>query len=177
MFANITIQGTGGMALVVPSEAVIDTGRRTVVIVRRTGGFVPVEVRLGRETGEWTQILEGIEVGDPVVASGQFLIDSEASLSGIIERLEAAPPQPSTDDELAAASGRIRAINTESRTLTIEHGPVPEMNWPPMTMDFAVQRPGQLRGLRSGNRVEFRFQRRQQGNRYMIDRIRKVSDE
>ncbi|MEO1168774.1 MAG: efflux RND transporter periplasmic adaptor subunit [Pseudomonadota bacterium] len=177
MFANITIQGTGGMALTVPSEAVIDTGRRTVVIVRREGGFVPVEVRRGRETGEWTEVLEGIEVGDAVVASGQFLIDSEASLSGVIERLDAAPPNPPTDDELASATGRIRSIDTEQRMLTIEHGPVPEMNWPPMTMGFAVEGPRQLRGLRPGNRVEFRFQRRQQGDRYVIDSITKVSDQ
>jgi Cu(I)/Ag(I) efflux system membrane fusion protein len=92
MFANVTIQGTGGMALVVPSEAVIDTGRRKVVIVRRNGAFVPVNVQTGRELGEWTQILSGIQTGDQVVASGQFLIDSEASLSGFVDRM--AQPNP-----------------------------------------------------------------------------------
>jgi len=92
MFANVTIQGTGGMALVVPSEAVIDTGRRKVVIVRRNGAFVPVNVQTGRELGEWTQILSGVQAGDQVVASGQFLIDSEASLSGFVDRM--AQPNP-----------------------------------------------------------------------------------
>ena len=87
MFANVTIQGTGGMALVVPSEAVIDTGRRKVVIVRRNGAFQPVNVQTGREFGEWTQILSGVQRGDQVVASGQFLIDSEASLSGFVARM------------------------------------------------------------------------------------------
>jgi Cu(I)/Ag(I) efflux system membrane fusion protein len=87
MFANVTVQGTGGSALVVPSEAVIDTGRRKVVIVRRNEAFLPVEVRTGRELGEWTQILSGVQRGDQVVASGQFLIDSEASLSGFIARM------------------------------------------------------------------------------------------
>ena len=48
MFADVTILGTGGMALVVPSEAVIDTGRRQVVAVRRNGAFIPAEVRTGR---------------------------------------------------------------------------------------------------------------------------------
>lgn len=177
MFVNITIQGTGGLALAVPSEAVINTGRRAVVIVSREGRFVPVEVHMGRETGEWTEILEGIEVGEAVVASGQFLIDSEASLSGIIERLEASPSGPAADDDLVAATGRIRAIDSEQRTLTIEHGPIPEMNWPPMTMGFAVENPQHIRGLRPGNRVEFRFQRQLQGNRYVIDSITKVSDQ
>ena len=176
MFANITIQGTGGMALTVPSEAVIDTGRRVVVIVRREGGFVPVEVRTGRETSEWIEILEGIEVGDEVVASGQFLIDSEASLSGVIERLDRSPPQPAAEDDTAAARGVVRAIDNEARTVTIEHGPVPEMNWPPMTMAFGLSNPRQLRGIRPGNRVEFSFDRERQGNRHMLERIEKVAD-
>lgn len=176
MFANITIQGTGGMALSVPSEAVIDTGRRVVVIVRRDSGFIPVEVRTGRETSEWAEILEGIAVGDEVVASGQFLIDSEASLSGVVERLERNPPQPAADDDTAAARGVVRSIDNEARTVTIEHGPVPEMNWPPMTMAFGLSNPRQLRGIRPGNRVEFRFERRQQGDRYMLERIEKVAD-
>ena len=54
MFANVRILGTGGMALVVPSEAVIETGRRKVVLVRRNDAFLPVEVVTGREAGEMT---------------------------------------------------------------------------------------------------------------------------
>ena len=87
MFATVAIQGTGGTALVVPSEAVIDTGRRKIVIVRRNGAFQPVAVQTGRELGEWTQIVSGVARGDQVVASGQFLIDSEASLSGFMARM------------------------------------------------------------------------------------------
>ena len=92
MFANVTLQGTGGMAIVVPSEAVIDTGRRQVVIVKRGGAFVPQEVRIGRDQDEWTEVLSGLQPGEQVVASGQFLIDSEASLSGFMNRLQ--PGQP-----------------------------------------------------------------------------------
>lgn len=77
------------MALVVPSEAVIDTGRRQVVIVRRGSSFVPLEIRAGREFAEWTEVISGLRPGEKVVASGQFLIDSEASLTGVISRLEA----------------------------------------------------------------------------------------
>jgi membrane fusion protein, copper/silver efflux system len=171
MFANITIQGTGGMALVIPSEALIDTGRRTVVIVKRESGFVPVEVRVGREAGEWTQILEGIESGDEVVSSGQFLIDSEASLSGIIERLSATSAATAPNPEKASATGRVRAINTPQNTVSIQHGPVPAMNWPPMTMTFGIREPGQLRGLSAGDRVQFRFRRRQEGDQYIIEQI------
>jgi Cu(I)/Ag(I) efflux system membrane fusion protein len=93
MFANVTLQGTGGMAIVVPSEAVIDTGRRQVVIVKRDGSFVPQEVKVGRDYDEWTEILAGLQPGEVVVASGQFLIDSEASLQGMISRLQATQGQ------------------------------------------------------------------------------------
>ena len=88
MFANVTLQGAGGMAIVVPSEAVIDTGRRQVVIVKRAGSFVPQEVKVGRDSDQWTEILAGLQPGEQVVASGQFLIDSEASLQGLISRLQ-----------------------------------------------------------------------------------------
>lgn len=177
MFANITIQGTGGMALVVPSEAVIDTGRRRVVIVRRDSGFVPFEVRTGREAGEWTQILEGIDVGDEVVTSGQFLIDSEASLSGIIERLSATSAATAPNPEMASATGRIRAINTPQDTVSIQHGPVPAMDWPPMTMNFGIREPNQLRGLSTGDRVQFHFRQRQEGDRYVIEHIERATEQ
>jgi Cu(I)/Ag(I) efflux system membrane fusion protein len=94
MFANIQIQGTGGMALVVPSESVIDTGKRKIVIVRRKGAFFPAEVTTGRVTGPRAQILTGLSPGDEVVASGQFLIDSEASISGVMARLNQRQPTP-----------------------------------------------------------------------------------
>lgn len=95
MFANVALQGAGGRATVVPSEAVIDTGRRQVVIVRRNGSFIPQEVKTGRDVDEWTEIVAGLQPGQDVVASGQFLIDSEASLSGFLSRLSNNPPVPS----------------------------------------------------------------------------------
>ena len=96
MFANVTLQGTGGMALVVPSEAVIDTGRRQVVVVKRGGSFIPQEVKAGRDVDQWTEIVAGLQAGDDVVASGQFLIDSEASLQGFLSRLQTNQTVPAT---------------------------------------------------------------------------------
>lgn len=88
MFANVSLQGTGGTALVVPSEAVIDTGRRQVVVVKRGNSFMPQEVKTGRDVNQWTEIVAGLSPGEDVVASGQFLIDSEASLQGFLSRLQ-----------------------------------------------------------------------------------------
>src|SRR3546814_18847552 len=87
MFANLTIGGAATGGLVVPSEAVITTGRRNVVIVQRNGGFIPVAVELGRPVGDRTETRRGLNLNDLVVVSGQFLSDSQASLAGIVERL------------------------------------------------------------------------------------------
>ncbi|CAB3787305.1 Cation efflux system protein CusB [Paraburkholderia caffeinitolerans] len=79
--------------LVVPAEAVITTGRRSLVIVRNGDGRLqPVEVGIGREAGDQTVIASGLTEGQQVVASGQFLIDSEASLKSVLPRLEGGQP-------------------------------------------------------------------------------------
>jgi Cu(I)/Ag(I) efflux system membrane fusion protein len=84
MFATVHLAGVAQPALSVPSEAVIRTGTRALVMLAGPGGrFQPVEVRLGREAGGRSEILAGLSEGDKVVASGQFLIDSEASLAGL----------------------------------------------------------------------------------------------
>lgn len=87
MFANVTFGGDPRPALVVPSEAVIRTGTRAIVMLAMDDGrYHPAEVRTGREGGGRTEIVAGLAVGERVVASGQFLLDSEASLTGIAVR-------------------------------------------------------------------------------------------
>ena len=74
--------------MLIPSEAVIATGTRQVVIVDAgEGRFRAQEVRLGDEADGRTSVLEGLHDKDAVVLSGQFLIDSEASLTGTLARL------------------------------------------------------------------------------------------
>ncbi len=81
-------EGAGGASLIVPSDAVIGSGERARVIVRHGDAhFAPVAVRTGRSRGGRTEILAGLEGGEQVVVSGQFLLDSEASLAGGLERL------------------------------------------------------------------------------------------
>ena len=87
MFATVHLGDTPRTALLVPSEAVIRTGKRTLVMLAETKGhYQPAEVRIGRDTGGQTEILAGLRAGEKVVASGQFLLDSEASLTGIAPR-------------------------------------------------------------------------------------------
>ncbi|KAB2852086.1 MAG: efflux RND transporter periplasmic adaptor subunit, partial [Sphingopyxis terrae] len=85
--ANVTLGGDAKPALLVPSEAVIRTGTRSIVMLATGDGrYHPAEVQTGREGGGQTEILQGLAVGERVVASGQFLLDSEASLTGIAVR-------------------------------------------------------------------------------------------
>ncbi|HEX2814423.1 MAG TPA: efflux RND transporter periplasmic adaptor subunit [Sphingopyxis sp.] len=87
MFASVALGGDAKPALLVPSEAVIRTGTRTIVMLEMGDGrYHPAEVETGREGGGKTEILRGLAAGEKVVVSGQFLLDSEASLTGIAVR-------------------------------------------------------------------------------------------
>lgn len=85
MTAQVRLAQTSGQAVLqVPSEALIRTGKRVLVMLAEEGGrYRPVEVEVGVENQDQTVILGGLQEGQQVVASGQFLLDSEASLSGI----------------------------------------------------------------------------------------------
>lgn len=75
---------TDESGLFVPTEAVIRTGKRVLVMLAEAGGkFRPVEVITGHEMGSQTLIREGLEENQEIVVSGQFLLDSEASFLGI----------------------------------------------------------------------------------------------
>ncbi len=90
-------------ALLIPSEAVIQTGKRVVVMLAEDRGkFRPVEVEIGIESNGQTEIKRGLQAGQRVVVSSQFLIDSEASLKGVEARLngDPTPPTPSVKGRL-----------------------------------------------------------------------------
>lgn len=89
MYANVKLYpGIKSDVLFVPREAVINSGRMTRVLVAKEGGkFYAREVKTGIESGDYTEILDGLKEGEKVVVSGQFLIDSEASLKGSLTRM------------------------------------------------------------------------------------------
>jgi membrane fusion protein, copper/silver efflux system len=84
MFVTVRLATPGQSALTVPSEAIIQTGRRSVVMLAdANGAFRPVDVEVGLETNGRSEIKRGLQAGQKVVVSGQFLVDSEASLRGM----------------------------------------------------------------------------------------------
>ena len=167
--ADVALDGASRMALALPTEAVIRGGARALVLVAAgEGRYRPTEVTLGRESGELTEVLSGLAEGDQVVASGQFLIDSEASLQGLLSRLAApqdqadATPLHQADNVVSLrqadnavllheADAVIDAIDGEEATLT--HGPFKTLEMPGMTMAFPLARPELAQGLKAGDRV------------------------
>lgn len=94
MTAVLHIDAPGEKGVLIPREAVIDDGRLTRVIVKRDGRFYPTPVAVKDASGS-TAAVSGVNAGDEIVLSSIYLIDSEASISGALERLkspsEAAP--------------------------------------------------------------------------------------
>lgn len=159
---------SGETSLAVPSEAILRTGQRALVMLATGAGrFRPVEVRLGPEIGDQTLVREGLSEGQQVVASGQFLIDSEASLTGITAAFAEKPATPPLHD----AEGRIDALTPGHVTLT--HGPFQSLNMPGMTMNFALASPAVSAGLQVGDRVRISVQQGDQG--LIVQRLEKLA--
>jgi Cu(I)/Ag(I) efflux system membrane fusion protein len=89
MSANVRFAAAGGKdVLLVPSEAIIQTGKRAVVVVAQGDGkFAPVDVEVGLDSNGQTEIRKGLVAGQKVVVSGQFLVDSEANLKASSSRM------------------------------------------------------------------------------------------
>ena len=155
--------------MLVPAEAVIQTGSRSVVLVDAGGGrFVPRDVETGRRSGDVVEIRKGVDVGQRVVVSGQFLVDSEANLRAALARMatEDSKGAPATAPADTAASstpakpavykaeGVVRAVGNE---ILIRHGDLPEAGMGAMTMAFAPPQGGVPASVQPGTRVTFEF--------------------
>jgi Cu(I)/Ag(I) efflux system membrane fusion protein len=135
MFVNVSLEAAAREALVVPSEAIIRTGTRTVVILTDgTGNFRPVDVKVGFENNGNAEVASGLEPGQSVVVSGQFLLDSEASLRATATRMQDMPAAVAVREH--SGEGRIVALDDSS--VTLAHGPIPSIEWGSMTMRFGL---------------------------------------
>jgi Cu(I)/Ag(I) efflux system membrane fusion protein len=144
-------------ALLVPTEAIIQTGRRTVAMLAEDNGrFRPVDVEIGIESGGQTEIKRGLQAGQRVVVSSQFLIDSEASLKGVEARLNVEPkPDAANTAPRHRSEAKVEKIDRDA--VTLSHGPIASLKWGAMTMDFKSPKRGLPRGLAVGDKVSFEF--------------------
>ena len=94
MFANVSIQANARQGVVaVPSEAIVRSGlQEKVFVVRAPGKFEPRDVIIGVSSEGLTEVREGLEAGEEVVVSAQFLIDSESKLREAAAKMQAVAP-------------------------------------------------------------------------------------
>jgi Barrel-sandwich domain of CusB or HlyD membrane-fusion/YtkA-like len=90
MFANVTISGPAASALVVPADAVVDSGTQQIVFVTRGDGyFDPRPVKTGRRLADAIEIVDGVEEGETVASGATFFLDSESQLRGALQNYQA----------------------------------------------------------------------------------------
>ncbi len=176
MFATVNFTPAARKeVLVVPSEAVIQTGKRSVVIVAQADGrFTPVEIEAGMEANGQTEIRKGLEAGQKVVVSGQFLIDSEASLRASETRMGEPAPEASSKDSVHRGTGKVLSVDPPSGYVELDHDPIATLQWPRMSMGFQAEDKSQLSSVKAGDRVEFELLNKQDkdGN-FLIRKIEK----
>lgn len=165
MYADVTMHGRPSTNVIsVPREALIRTGQSERVIVESGEGvFRPVLVKAGIESGDRVAILEGLSGGERVVVSGQFLIDSESSLSGALARLEASEPSDQTPSTEIRGKGVVNAVMPGERKLNVTHDPIAALGWPRMTMDFAVAPSVDLAAISGAQHVQFGLEKDEAG--------------
>jgi Cu(I)/Ag(I) efflux system membrane fusion protein len=166
MYGNVALEGgRASKALAIPDSAVLDSGSRQVVLVQRAEGqFEPRDAKLGMRAGGYVEVLGGVSAGEQVVVRANFLIDAESNLKAALESFGKPAAQ------LHAAHGTVAEINVSSGTLTIEHGAVPSLKWPPMTMEFKAKDRSLLQGLKPGQHIEFDFS--EQSGDYVVERVK-----
>ncbi len=156
MFAQVAIHSDDNTpTLLIPKEALIRTGSsERVVLAMGDGQFKSVNINTGRMDDKKVEILEGIEAGDEVVVSAQFLLDSESSITSDFKRMG-----HNDDVDQVWTQATINNVMVDHRMLTITHQPIPEWEWPVMTMDLLVADEVDLTNLKRNQEAHLQLQR------------------
>jgi Cu(I)/Ag(I) efflux system membrane fusion protein len=186
MFATAQLAtGKGSKVLAVPTSAVIDSGTRQIVLVQlQQGRFEPRSVRLGSRSDDYVEVLQGVQEGEQVVTSANFLIDAESNLKAALsgfggQAMPAAPAdtQPATKPATVGhqAQGTLDAINNDG-TVSITHEAIKSLKWPAMTMDFALANAALTAGIAPGSTITFEIVERNPGE-WVITRMKSVAQQ
>ena len=113
MYANVKIYGGAKEnTIVIPLEGLIRTGReQRVIIALGDGKFEARNVRAGIESGDYVEILEGVNQGDKIVVSGQFLVDSEASMRASFNRMT--EPDEADTESISGSPSQDKAMSSD----------------------------------------------------------------
>ncbi len=175
MLMDLSVRGEAAEASPsIPRHALIKAGNHTRVVKSLGDGkYQSVLVKAGLEgeirsevngmasTESRVQILEGLEEGDRVVTSAQFLIDSESNVDADLLRLEEPAGAMSNVEPptRVVSSGKVHKVMAEMGMVSITHEPIPEWEWPTMKMDFPVADSLALDAFPVGEKVQFELEK------------------
>lgn len=166
MFAQVAIHAkSDGDVLLIPTEAVIRSGSFDRAVLALGGGrYKSVEVSLGRKGQNTIEILKGLTVGDSIVTSAQFLLDSESSKTSDFKRMNY-----SLDDRVNAMTSvwtkaTVNDVMAAHRMVNVSHGAISLWDWPAMSMDFIVSPNVDMNQLQKGITLQLEIQRNTVGS-------------
>jgi len=174
MFAQMRIEAAPmDDTLLIPREALIRTGSQSrVVLAKGEGRFKSVAVQVGHITDDQAEIMSGLDEGDRIVTSAQFLIDSESSKTSDFRRMN-----HGSDDKAETTAptsvwvgARIKSLMPEHRMLTLAHDAIDDWQWPAKTMNFTAAKNVDLQGLQPDMTLHVEITR-EGDNNYVISQI------
>jgi len=120
MFVNVSLQVNLGKQLAIPASGVLQSGTRQIVFVDRGNGYLePREVQLGPQANEEYIVLKGLQAGERIVTSANFLIDSESQLQAAVGSYASPPPGAPATNPAGSSTAQTAAqidFSTEPQT-------------------------------------------------------------
>jgi Cu(I)/Ag(I) efflux system membrane fusion protein len=174
MFAQVTLHNKENTnALVIPKEALIRTGNQDrVVLALGDGKFKSIAVLVGRFDNDQVEILSGLNEGEAVVSSAQFLLDSESSKTSDFKRMSARDDIEDSQSNMPSSvwvEASIDSVMASHNMLTLTHQPIAEWDWPEMTMDFTTLDSLNFEQLSEGMLIEVQIEKTVDGDYQVID--------
>ncbi len=175
MFAQVVIHIQNmEQLLLVPKQAVIRTGQSNrVVLALGEGKYKSIAVKIGRIDDDNVEILAGLQAGEKIVTSAQFLLDSESSKTSDFKRMNHGASD--SDDELISATtiGVINSIMPEHGMLNISREAIKEWGRAAATLDFIAAEFVDISSLRKGDKIYFTFML--ENGEFIITEIQQLS--
>ena len=162
MFATVFLAEVASQeSLLVPREALIRTANQTrVVLALGEGKFRSVVVEVGRISDDTAQITDGLEEGNRVVTSAQFLIDSESNKSAEMARMSAGDTvkmsttmMSDSAQENVWTTATVTKVMLDMGMVELSHEPIEAWSWPAMTMSFSASQAAAIYQLNVGDKI------------------------
>ena len=164
--------------LYIKRESIIRNGQmQRIVKALGDGRYKSEVIQTGIESGEYIEVLNGLEENDLIVTSAQFLIDSESSLTASFDRMVMRDESENKDSKTQVwVTGSIVDIMTAHNMLTVKHDPIGAWNQPGMIMDLFVNKSIDMGGFIKGQNLRFLIKDHSDGGAEII-KIDTQSDE